>query len=177
MFFVSPAQVNFQVPPGTAPGKALVTILKAGETVAAASPQIVMVSPGLFSADASGQGLAIGVALRIKADGSLSFEPLARFDEERRQFVAAPIDLDSATDNVFLVLFGTGLRNRNSLGSVSVKIGDVNVDALYAGPQGSFVGLDQLNVSLPRSLAGGGEVDVNVTVDGVAANNMKVAIK
>jgi len=177
LFFVSPAQINFQVPPGTVAGKALVTILHDGRTVAAASPQIVMVSPGLFSADASGQGLAIGVALRVKADGSQSFEPVARFDEERRQFVAAPIDLDSATDNVFLVLFGTGLRNRSSLGSVNVKIGGINAEALYAGPQGSFVGLDQLNVSLPRSLAGRGEVDVNVTVDGVAANNMKVAIK
>src|SRR5262245_51627210 len=177
LFFVSPAQINFQVPPGTVAGQALVTILQAGGTVAAVSPQIVMVSPGLFSADASGQGLAIGVALRVKADGSQSFEPVARFDEERRQFVAAPIDLDSATDNVFLVLFGTGLRNRSSLGSVNVKIGGINAEALYAGPQGSFVGLDQLNVSLPRSLAGSGDVDVNLTVNGMAANRLKVAIK
>src|SRR5262249_34605865 len=91
LFFVSPTQINFQVPPGTAPGKALVTILKAGETVAAASPQIVRVSPGLFSTDASGQGLAIGMALRLKTDGSLSPEPIVRFDDVRRQFVPVPI--------------------------------------------------------------------------------------
>jgi uncharacterized protein (TIGR03437 family) len=177
LFFVSPTQINFQVPPGTLDGRALVMVIQEGETVAAGSPQIETVSPGLFSADASGQGLVIGVALRVKADNSQSFEPIARFDEEKHQFVAVPINLGSASDNVFLVLFGTGLRNRSSIGAVSVKIGGVNADALYAGPQGSFVGLDQLNVSLPRSLAGRGEVDLSVLVDGREANTLKVAIK
>ena len=177
LFFVSPTQINFQVPPGTASGKAMVTIIHDGETVAAASPQIEMVSPGLFSANASGQGLLAGFALRVKADGSQSFEPVARFDEEKRQFVAAPINLDSATDNVFLVLFGTGVRFRSSLGAVSVKIGGVNAETIYAGQQGSFVGLDQLNVSLPRSLTGRGEVELSVIVDGREANKLKVAIK
>ena len=176
LFFVSPTQINFQVPPGTAAGKALVTIIH-DETVAAASPQIEMVSPGLFSANANGQGLMTGLALRVKADGSQSFEPVARFDEEKKQFVATPIELRPATDRVFLVMFATGLRNRSSLGSVSVNIGGVSTDALYAGPQGSFAGLDQLNVLLPRNLAGRGEADVAVTVDGKQANALKVTIK
>ena len=177
LFFVSPIQVNFQMPPGTATGKALVTLLRGTEIVAASSPQIELVAPGLFSVNASGQGLMIGLALRIKADGSQIFEPVVRFDEQRQQFVAAPINLDSATDRVFLVLFATGLRRRSSLDAVSVTLGGVNADALYAGPQGEFVGLDQLNVALPRSLAGRGEVDVRLTVEGVAANPLKVVIR
>lgn len=76
--------------------------------VAAASPQFEMVAPGLFSANVRGQGLVIGVALRVKADGSQSFEPIVRFDEDQQQFAAVPINLVSATDNVFLVLFGMG---------------------------------------------------------------------
>ncbi|MBL8168727.1 MAG: hypothetical protein JNJ50_11265, partial [Acidobacteria bacterium] len=40
-----------------------------------------------------------------------------------------------------------------------------------------FVGLDQINVPLPRSLAGRGEVDVVMTVDGVAANTIRIRIK
>ena len=177
LFFVSPTQINFQVPPGAAVGKTLVTIIHDGETVAAESPQIEMVSPALFSADASGQGLLTGLALRAKADGSQSFEPTVRFDEENHRFVAAPIDLGPATDQVFLVLFATGVRNRSSLGAVSVKIGGVIANALYAGPQGSFVGLDQLNILLPRSLAGRGEVELSVLVDGQEANKLKAAIK
>jgi len=83
----------------------------------------------------------------------------------------------AATDRVFLVLFATGARHRASLGAVSVKIGGVNADALYAGPQGSFAGLDQLNVLLPRSLAGRGEMDVSVQVEGQEANKLRVAVK
>src|SRR5262249_51197300 len=110
LFFVSPTQINYQIPPGTAGGQGLVMVIKDGETVAADSPQIVAVSPGLFSADASGQGLMIGFALRVKADGSQSFESIVRFDDARKQFVAAPINLGPATDQVFLILFATGLR-------------------------------------------------------------------
>ncbi len=176
LFFVSPTQINFQMPPGTATGKALVTLLRGSEIVAAGSPQIEMVSPGLFSADSSGRGLMIGLALRVKADGSQSYEPVVRFDVEQKRFVAVPINLESATDRVFLVLFATGLRHRGSLGAVSVKIGGVNVDTLYAGPQGEFVGLEQLNVALPRSLAGRGELDVSVQVEGQEANKLRVAV-
>lgn len=75
------------------------------------------------------------------------------------------------------VLLATGLRSRSSLGSVIVNIGGTRTDALYAGAQGSFVGLDQLNVLLPRSLAGRGEVDLSVTVDGQEANKLRVVIK
>ncbi|MGE0130829.1 MAG: hypothetical protein AB7U82_22350 [Blastocatellales bacterium] len=177
LFFISPTQINFQIPPGTATGKALVTIIQDSAMVAAASPQIEMVSPGLFSANASGQGVVIGVALRVKADGTQSFEPVVRFDEGKRQFVAAPINLDSASDNVFLILFGTGLRNRSALSAVGVKVGGVNAEAVYAGPQGSFAGLDQLNVMLPRNLAGRGEVGVDVMINGQGANKLKVAIR
>jgi len=70
-----------------------------------------------------------------------------------------------------------GVRNRSSLGAVSVKIGGVSAEAVYAVPQGSFVGLDQLNVSLPHSLAGRGEVELSVMVDGQGANKLKVGIK
>jgi uncharacterized protein (TIGR03437 family) len=118
-----------------------------------------------------------GVALRVKADQRQSFEPVVRFDQVSGQFVAEPIDLGPGTDQVFLVLFATGLRHRSALTAVRVKIGGVDAEALYAGPQGSFIGLDQLNVLLPRSLAGRGEVVVSVTADGMATNNLKVAIQ
>ncbi len=177
LFFISPGQINFQVPPGVATGKAMVTVINDNEMVAANEARIEPVAPGLFSADASGQGVVMGFALRVRADGSQSFEPIARFDEEKKQFVAAPINPGPASDRVFLVLFATGLRNRSSLNGVSVKIGGVSADALFAGPQGSFTGLDQLNVSLPRNLAGRGELDLIVIVDGKQANTLKLAIK
>jgi len=47
----------------------------------------------------------------------------------------------------------------------------------FAGAQGDFIALDQANVLIPRSLAGRGEVDVVLTVDGRTTNVVKVSIK
>ena len=48
-------------------------------------------------------------------------------------------------------MFATGIRNRTSLSNVSVKIGDFDTFVEYAGPQGEYAGLDQVNVRLPWS--------------------------
>jgi uncharacterized protein (TIGR03437 family) len=50
-------------------------------------------------------------------------------------------------------------------------------EVLYAGAQGAFAGLDQVNVRLSRNLAGRGLVDVLLTVDGKMANTVKIHMK
>lgn len=177
LFFASPNQINFQLPSSVATGKAAITVLRGNETIASGEAQIEPVAPGLFSADSSGQGVLMGLALRIRADGSQSYEPITSYDAKTNKFIAAPIDLGPATDRVYLILFATGVRNRSSLSSVVMKIGGLSADALYAGPQGSFAGLDQLNVLLSRNLVGRGEVDVAVQANGKQANTLKIAIK
>jgi hypothetical protein len=64
--------------------------------------------------------------LRLRADNSQSIEPVGRFDPVQNTFVAAPIDFGAATDRVYLVLFGSGLRFRSSLSSVTAKVGGVD---------------------------------------------------
>ena len=91
--------------------------------------------------------------------------------------VALPIDLGPENDQVFLIIYGTGLRNRSTLSAVSIKLGGTDAQALYTGEQGYFAGLDQVNVRLPRSLAGRGTVDLVLTVDGKQANTVQVNIK
>ncbi|GEM_PF-1269831 len=180
LFFVSPAQVNYQIPAGTAAGTATITITGSDGSFSTGSAQIVPVAPGLFAADASGRGLAAATALRVRPDGSQQFEAAARFDAAQNKYVAVPIDLGPESDQVFLILFGTGIRFRAALSAVNARIGGPNgVDAqvAFAGAQGGFVGLDQVNVRLSRSLIGRGEVDVTLMADGRAANTVKVAIK
>jgi hypothetical protein len=92
--------------------------------------EIVRVRPGLFTANANGQGVAAALALRVRADGSQQFEPVSRFDPAQNRFVSTPIDLGPATDQVFLILFGTGTRFRSSLSSVSARIGGVDAPVL-----------------------------------------------
>ena len=177
LFFVSPFQVNCQVPPGTATGAATVTITSGDGTVSSGAIQIDLVKPGLFTADSSGQGLVSAQALRVKADNSLSYEPMSRYDAVLQKIVAVPVDPGPPSDQVFLVMFGTGFRNRSLLSAVTAKIGGADAEVLYVGPQGAFIGLDQFNVRIPRSLIGRGDVDIVVTVDGKVANTVKVNIK
>ncbi|MCI0422902.1 MAG: hypothetical protein L0312_27375, partial [Acidobacteria bacterium] len=180
LFFVSPTQVNYQMPTGTANGAATITITSGDGAISTGMAQIAAVAPGLFSANASGQGVAAALALRIRADGSQRYEPAAQFDPAQSRFVAVPIDLGPETDQVFLILFGTGIRHRSSLASTSAKLGGPNgVDGqvTFAAAQDGFVGLDQVNVRIPRNLIGRGEVDVALTVDGQAANTVMINIK
>ena len=177
LFFVAPAQVNFLVPTGTAAGAATVTITSGDGSISVGTTQIASVVPGLFSANSNGQGVAAAVVLRVKANGDRIYEAISRFDAAQQRFVAVPIDLGPDTDAVYLILYGTGIRFRSALSAVTASIGGTNASVLYAGGDTGFVGLDQVNVLLPRSLAGRGEVDVVMTADGKPANTVRVAIK
>ena len=177
LFFVAPTQVNYQIPPGTATGAATVTITSGDGSVSLGAINITAVAPSLFSAGATGQGLAAATALRVKADGSQTFEAVGRFDAQQNKFVAIPIDLGPAGEQVFLIAFGTGLRKNSGLNAVNVKMGGTDCEVLYLGQQGGFVGLDQGNIRIPRSLIGRGEIDVVMMVDGKAANTVRVSVK
>ncbi|MFN8005004.1 MAG: cohesin domain-containing protein [Acidobacteriota bacterium] len=177
LFFVAPTQINYLVPANTAAGDAAVTITSGDGAVSVGRVRIANVAPGLFSANSSGQGVAAGEVLRVKANGTQVYEPLSRYDASQQRSVPIPIDLGPEGDQVFLILYGTGWRNRGALASVTTKLGGTSGETFYAGPQGSFAGLDQLNVLIPRSLAGRGEVDVVLMVDGVPANIVRVSIK
>ena len=175
LFFVSPTQINYQMPPGTANGAATITITSGDGSVSTGVSQISSVVPGVFTADASGHGIAAALALRIGANGTQSYEPVVRFDQAQNKFIVVPIDLGPETDQVFLILFGTGLRFRRALNAMTAVIGGVYCQVTFAGAQGGFAGLDQVNVRLSHSLIGRGEVDVTLTVDGQAANIVKVS--
>lgn len=177
LFFISPEQINFQVPAGTSTGTATVFIETGGVTRNYGQVQITQFAPGLFAANASGNGVVAAVALRVQADGKQRYEPVAEFDPAQNRIVARPIDLGAETDRVFLLLFGTGWRGRTALDAFKVKIGGLDTPVSFAGAQPDFIGLDQLTVELPRSLKGKGESPINFTVDGKAANVVTVTIQ
>ncbi len=177
LFFVSTGQINYQIPLGTATGVATVTVTSGDGTLSTGTIQVANVAPGLFTANANGQGVPTGYVLRVRADNSQSVEPLSRLDTATSRFVAVPIDLGPATDQVFVILFGTGFRSRSSLSAVTAKLGGENATVLFVGAQGDFAGLDQLNAQIPRTLAGRGDLDWVLTVDGKTANTVRINVK
>lgn len=176
LFFVSPGQFNYLVPQGTANGVATVTIARNGTTLAQGTLSIDTVAPALFSANADGQGVPAAVLLRVR-NGVSTFESVSRLNTTTRRFEPMPIDLGPATDQVFLILFGSGFRNNTALSAASASIGGTAATVMFAGSQGQLSGLDQANILLPRSLAGRGLVNVNFTVAGKTANVMQVNVK
>ncbi|MFN0112791.1 MAG: BACON domain-containing protein [Blastocatellia bacterium] len=176
LFFVAPSQVNFQIPPGTSNGAATITITSGDGAVSTGVVQIASVAPGLFSANADGQGVAAAVVLRVRANGEQVYESVSRVDATGKA-VAVPIDLGPETDQVFLIAYGTGERFRTLLANASATVGGANAELLYLGPQGGFVGLDQANIRLSRALIGKGDVEIRLTVDGKPSNTVRINIK
>jgi uncharacterized protein (TIGR03437 family) len=177
LFYASPTQINLLIPTDTAPGTATVTV-----TSALGSSAIVVrnttASAGIFTANASGTGVAAAQTVRVAAGGGQTLTNVASFSAATSTFVPAPIDLGAATDQTFLLLYGTGLRYAGGTGSVEVTINGLNIPVLYSGSQPIFVGLDQINVGpLPASLRGAGSVDVQVKINGQPANTVTITIK
>ena len=56
-------------------------------------------------------------------------------------------------------------------------MGGTTVPVQFSGAHSSLIGLDQLNALIPRSLNGRGAIDVILTVDGQAANTVRVTIR
>ncbi|MEP7338307.1 MAG: hypothetical protein ABI977_11285 [Acidobacteriota bacterium] len=177
LFFVSSGQINYLIPSGTATGDATITVTSGDGRRSTGRARIEAVAPGLFTANSTGQGVAAAVVLRIKANGDRIYETISTFDAAQQRFVATPIDLGPESDAVYLILYGTGIRFRSGLSGVTATIGAANAGVSYAGGDTGLIGLDQINVLLPRSLAGRGEVDVILTVDGKAANTVKINVK
>ena len=176
LLFVSSGQVNFILPTGTATGSATVTVTSGAGTQAVGTVQVERVAPGLFTANANGQGVPAALALRVR-NNAQTYETVARLDTSTNRFVTNPLDLGPTTDQVYLVLYATGVRNRSSVSAVNVKIGGVDAPVNFAQAQGSLAGLDQINALIPRALIGRGEVDVVLTVDGKTANTVRVNIR
>lgn len=176
LFFVSPTQINFQIPAGTAVGTATVTIRNNDGLLSTGTLNVAKVAPSLFTANATGRGVAAGVFLRLKANNQQSYEPIGRYDAAQSRFIPLPINLGAETEQVYLVLYGTGLRAYSALNQINAKLGEAPLEVIAAGAQGSFAGLDQLNLRIPRNLPICGTLDVTVTVEGKAANKVQVAV-
>ncbi|MCX6622143.1 MAG: hypothetical protein NTY38_13965, partial [Acidobacteria bacterium] len=144
-------RVNFVVPAGAKAGAGSVIVTLPGGAKIQPDVQIDAVSPGIFSADGTGTGVASASAVRKGAQGAETTLPVFQCQMDG-SCAAVPIDLGAATDSVVLSMFGTGIRGYNA--PVTVKIGGVAAEVVRAEPQWELMGLDLVDVLIPRALAG-----------------------
>jgi uncharacterized protein (TIGR03437 family) len=170
IYYAGPSQANFVIPAESAKGIAQVTITSSSGGSFPSRVEIESVAPGLYTTQAIEGRVPAGNVVRLRG-GVQTFEPVTIYDPESGfQSSLVPIDLGPETDQVALTLYGSGFRNRSSLGNVRARIDGIDVPVTYAGRGGETLGLDQLNLSLPRSLAARGAVILELTVDGRQAN-------
>lgn len=170
---VSPEQINFIVPGGARPGQGRVTVTKPGGEKVVIPVQIAAVAPGLFSANSSGRGVAAAIAVRIYSQGRQTSQPVFTCTAEGCS--AVPLEPASEAEQLILMLFGTGIRNHAT--DVTATIGGVKSDVIGVAAQGEYPALDQVNVRVPASLAGRGQVPVVLTADGKKTNAVVVNIR
>lgn len=168
LHFVSPGQINWIPPANVAPGLGEVRVISGGVQTALETVRFEKVAPGVFQV---GNKTAAALVLRVRADGSQT--TALAYDSTLEP---VPIDVSVAGEQVYLLMFGTGMRN--STQAAKATVGGTTV--AVAGPvaQGVFPALDQFNLGpLPRSLAGAGLVKIETSMDGKAANTVMVRIR
>jgi len=181
LIVVTPGQVNAVLPSGLATGEASINLVTGSGPIISGDVNLVTVAPSLFTADESGKGTAAAQVAIAHQNGTQTFTG-AIASCNSSGCTPTQISLGSTTDQAVLELFGTGIRGAGGASNVTVTVGNTQATVQYAGAQGggsvgSFYGLDQVNVLLPRSLVGSGTVNVVLTAGGQTANTVTVDIQ
>jgi uncharacterized protein (TIGR03437 family) len=166
LYFVSSNQINFVIPAQTSIGVATVTVAGALSSQSLnAQAQIAAVAPSFFTI---GSETAAAYAVQVAPNGAQTVLPV---------FTTAPVPIDlSSPDAVYVALFGAGFDSANASSTI-VTVQGVSVPVTYAGPQGTYSGMDQINILLPPSLAGTGLANISASVAGIVSNTVQITIK
>ncbi len=176
LFYVSNAQINFLVPSGDGGGLAAVVVTSANGTTRAGTVNVVSAAPSVFTLDSSGRGTA---AAQTTFDG-IAYQPIANPDGAERA-----VDPGTTARPNYLILYATGVRraiaaNPNDANgvaeAVTALIQGIPATVTYAGMSPPWAGLDQLNIIIPPELAGMGQLQVRLIVNGRSSNTTTFTI-
>src|SRR5262249_22280589 len=108
-FYASPSQLNLLIPANLGTGTVTITVTNATGGTFSIITRSAAVAPGLFSADATGRGVAAAQIVRVAADGTQSITNAAAMGSGG-SIMPVPIDLSDSTSKFYVVLYATGLR-------------------------------------------------------------------
>jgi uncharacterized protein (TIGR03437 family) len=173
LYFVSPQQINAQVPDDLATGNQVLTISPAGAPDVRAPFTVLRNAPGLFPVAVGGQAMAMA----IHEDGS-------------------PVTADApALSGELLTVYGTGFgpaeRTRpegfpipqspsyNMVDAVTVQVGEVALTAENAFAVVGRVGIDEVQFRLDGAVTGTvtGTVTLRITVNGADSNTLLLPVQ
>lgn len=163
LYFVSAGQINFVVPPGLAPTAGTATyavIINNNGTTIRSTIQIVIAQPDIFTV-VNGFGANRSSVLNVT-------NPLSAGSPEPFDVMTTYVNAMGATvtEATKLRFFLTGVRRITDKAQVTVRIGttDLTGAAIVQVLPSDLPGTDQIDVTLPATLAGAGDVPVIITV-------------
>jgi uncharacterized protein (TIGR03437 family) len=182
LFFVSPGQINFQVPFLNVTGPApFPLVIQQGLFSTTITVTLAQYAPAIFTANAQGSGQASAL---INGTASIA-APVGAFPGAR------PVKKGE-----FLQLYCTGLgdvRTRPGLGAPSpanpptttltnpaITLGNQPLDpalVVFSGLAPGFVGLYQVNFQIPPTAPSGDAVPVRLAIGGFTSNTATIAIE
>jgi uncharacterized protein (TIGR03437 family) len=156
LYFVAPNQINFVVPPGLAAASGLAVVVNNNGSVIRSTLTLNFAQPDIFTSTngPGGRAVVFNVTNPLISPGTT--EP----------FTVTSKDSTGATVPTVLQIMVTGVHNVTA-SQVTVRIGTTDITGtsiLAVGPSDT-PGFDQINVQLPASLAGAGDVPVIITVN------------
>jgi uncharacterized protein (TIGR03437 family) len=158
LVYVSDTQINFYVPPGTITGQSSLVIQNAGGASAPIKVPVMELQPGIFFDNSTGLG-----AILVSGTGRTT-------------------DQNPASAGDSLEIYGTGLGTVMSSGGlnwtsspVTVRIGNAQADVTFSGLAPGFVGLYQVNATVPAGLFG--LTTLQLSIQGQASNEVKVQLR
>lgn len=170
LFYVSPGQINAQVPFSISPGNVTLEVSRGTMTSTADKVSVAAASPGIFIIDQTNQTGAI-----VHLNGSVVT-------------ASAP-----AVAGEYLSIYCTGLGPLNmpvqsgaagpttaplpqTLSTPAVTIGGTAAVVAYSGLAPGFVGLYQVNVQVPAGLSAGNQ-QIQIVTNTIASNSATLAVQ
>jgi uncharacterized protein (TIGR03437 family) len=145
LFFVSPEQVNFQVPPQTLIGPAEFVVTNPEGFRTRGTFDITRAAPGVFTQDGDGSGTGIILdALTLQA---------------------GPFDPTQGASRI--IIFATGARNGSQ---INAALNGYSLAVESVEPSTDLPGLDEIHLLLPPDLRGAGTILLSLRVDGRESN-------
>jgi uncharacterized protein (TIGR03437 family) len=162
VYYISPTQINFQVPSGIS-GTATVQVINNGVATNSVTAQVVTNSPGIFPVIVNGTNYAAAVFL----DGKIAGDP------------ANGAAFRNAVPGDTVQLFATGLASSPAgtivstmpFSGVTVQIGPITIPASATYAALVAVGEFQINFTVPQSFASmsAGLYAISISINGVTS--------
>ena len=171
LFFVSPSQVNLQLPSDLGEGTQVVTISVTGSPDVRTSFSVTRSAPGIFTQSVNGELFAVAA----HEDGT-------------------PVTLDSpARKGELLSVYGTGFGPTNRprpegfpvprgepfliADPIAVQIGDIAIASTTAFASAGRVGVDVVQFRLGEDVPGGANASVRLSINGQDSNSVLLPIQ